>query len=91
MFMNHKHEALWLSKKCKLYTLCTLILSNLLHLIIISILNLIKIIVEFQNVVMQILKKNWLCLEWPKDAQKHILGFTTYFYDYVLIKKDICN
>ncbi len=30
--MNHKHEALWSSKKCKLYTLCTLILSDPLHL-----------------------------------------------------------
>ncbi len=32
--MNHKHEALWLLKKCTLYILCTLILSNPLHLTI---------------------------------------------------------
>jgi hypothetical protein len=32
--MNHKHEALWLLKNCKLYILCTLILSNPLHLTI---------------------------------------------------------
>jgi hypothetical protein len=31
-FMNQKHEALWLLKKSKLHTLCTLILSNPLHL-----------------------------------------------------------
>ncbi len=29
--MNHKHEALWMLKNCKLYTVCTLILSNSLH------------------------------------------------------------
>jgi hypothetical protein len=33
-FMNHKHEALWLFKNCKLYIVCTLILSNPLHLTI---------------------------------------------------------
>ncbi len=32
--MDHKHEALWPSKNCKLYTLCTLILFNPLHLTI---------------------------------------------------------
>jgi hypothetical protein len=31
---HHKHEALWLLKKCTLYTLCTLILFNPLHLTI---------------------------------------------------------
>jgi hypothetical protein len=31
-FMNHKHEALWPLKNYKLYTLCTLILFNPLHL-----------------------------------------------------------
>jgi hypothetical protein len=30
--MNHKYEALWPSKKYKLYILCTLILFNALHL-----------------------------------------------------------
>jgi len=30
--MNHKQEALQLSKKCKLYTLCILILANPFHL-----------------------------------------------------------
>ncbi len=29
--MNHKHEALWPLKNCKLYTLYTLILSNSPH------------------------------------------------------------
>jgi hypothetical protein len=29
--VNYKHEALWLSKKHKLYTLCTLILPNTFH------------------------------------------------------------
>jgi len=55
--MNHKHEAPWLLKKCTLYTLCTLILSNPLHLTIGS--NLIKwfkMSFEFQNFVMHILK-----------------------------------
>jgi hypothetical protein len=53
MFMNHKYEALWSLKNYKLYTLCTLILSNPSHLTIASrlILNF-----EFQNVVVQILK-----------------------------------
>jgi hypothetical protein len=32
--MNHKHEALWLLKRCTLYILCTLILSKFLHLTI---------------------------------------------------------
>jgi len=32
--MNHKHEALWPLKRCTLYILCTLILSNSLHLTI---------------------------------------------------------
>jgi len=31
-FMNRKHEALWPLKNYKLYILCTLILSNPLHL-----------------------------------------------------------
>jgi hypothetical protein len=31
-FMNHKHEALWLLKNCKLYIICRLILSNFFHL-----------------------------------------------------------
>jgi hypothetical protein len=30
--MNHKHKALWSLKNYKLYTMCTLILSNPLHL-----------------------------------------------------------
>jgi hypothetical protein len=33
-FMNHKHGALWLLRNYKLYTICTLILSNPLHIII---------------------------------------------------------
>jgi hypothetical protein len=33
-FMNHKHEALWPLKNYKLYTVCTLILSNFLHIIV---------------------------------------------------------
>jgi hypothetical protein len=33
-FMNHKHEVLWVLKNCKLYTVCTLILSNFFHLIV---------------------------------------------------------
>jgi hypothetical protein len=33
-FMNHKHEALWPLKNCKLYILCTLILFNPPHLIV---------------------------------------------------------
>jgi hypothetical protein len=33
-FMNHKHEALWSLKNYKLYIVCTLILSNPLHLTI---------------------------------------------------------
>jgi len=32
--MNHKHEALWPLKNYKLYIVCTLILSNLFHLIV---------------------------------------------------------
>ncbi len=32
--MNHKHEALWPLKHCKLYILCTLILFNPFHLTI---------------------------------------------------------
>jgi hypothetical protein len=41
-FKNHNYEVLWLLKKYKLYTLCTLILSNPLHLAIASELILIK-------------------------------------------------
>jgi hypothetical protein len=33
-FMNHKHEALWPLKNCKLYIICTLVLSNPFHLTI---------------------------------------------------------
>jgi hypothetical protein len=33
-FMTYKHEALWPLRHCKLYTLCTLILFNALHLIV---------------------------------------------------------
>jgi hypothetical protein len=40
--MNHKHGALWLLKKYKLYTLRTLFLSNPLHLTIGSKLSLIQ-------------------------------------------------
>jgi hypothetical protein len=40
--MNHKHEALWLLKRCTLYILCTLILSKSLHLTIGSSLTLIQ-------------------------------------------------
>ncbi len=25
------------------------------------------------------------------SSQEHILGFATCFYDYILVKKDICN
>jgi hypothetical protein len=78
-------------KKCKLYTLCTLILSNLLHLTIISILTLIKNKCWLQKCYHANFNFFGLCLEQPKDAQKHILSFATYFYDYVLIKKDICD
>jgi len=54
--MNHKHEALWLLKNCKLYILCTLILFNAPHLTIGSRLILIQSeLREFQNVVVQIL------------------------------------
>jgi hypothetical protein len=51
--MNHKYEALWPLKNYKLYTLCTLILSNPPRPTIGSrfILNF-----EFQNIVVQILK-----------------------------------
>jgi hypothetical protein len=48
--MNKKHEALQSLEKCTSYALCTMILSNLLHLTIRSNLSLI------QNVVMHILK-----------------------------------
>jgi hypothetical protein len=34
MFHEHNHEALWPLKKCKLFTLCTLILSIPPHLTI---------------------------------------------------------
>jgi hypothetical protein len=54
--MNHKHESLWLLKKCKLYILCTLILSSPFHLIIGSRLILTQNNFEFQIVVVQILK-----------------------------------
>jgi len=40
--MNHKYEVLWPLERCTLYTLCTLILSNSLHLTIRSSLNLIQ-------------------------------------------------
>jgi hypothetical protein len=40
--MNHKHEDLWPFKKCMLYTLCILILSNPFHLTIGSNLTLIQ-------------------------------------------------
>jgi hypothetical protein len=54
--MNHKHEALWLTKNYRLYMLCTLILFNLLHIIVGSKLILIKVKFEFQNVVVHILR-----------------------------------
>jgi hypothetical protein len=41
-FMNDKYEALWLLKNCKIYTLCTFILSNPPHLTIASKLILIR-------------------------------------------------
>jgi len=51
--MNHKQEALWLSKKCKLYILYILIFANPFHLTIEWKLFLIqKSEFEFQNVVM---------------------------------------
>jgi hypothetical protein len=34
VFLNHKHEALWLLKRCTLYILCTLILSKFFHITI---------------------------------------------------------
>jgi hypothetical protein len=43
-------------KKCKLYTLCTFILSSFFHLIVESRLILTKSELEFQIVVMSILK-----------------------------------
>jgi hypothetical protein len=55
--MNHKHEAPWLLKKCMLYTFCTLILSNPLHLTIGSNLTKwFKMSFEFQKNFMHILK-----------------------------------
>jgi hypothetical protein len=55
--MNHKHEALWLLKNCKLYTLCTLILFNPPHLTIGTRLILIQSeLLSSKNVVVQILK-----------------------------------
>jgi hypothetical protein len=33
-FMDHKHDALWPLKNCKLCNMCTLILFNPLHLTI---------------------------------------------------------
>jgi hypothetical protein len=68
--MNHKHEALWLLKKCMLHTLFTLILSNLFHLTIGSSLTLIQMNFEFPNVVMHILNFIFLCLEFSKNAIK---------------------
>jgi hypothetical protein len=54
--MNHKYETLWQLKKYKLCIVCTLILSNPLHLIVGSRLISLKVNFEFQN-VMQIKKK----------------------------------
>jgi hypothetical protein len=53
--MHHKHEALWLLKNYKLYTLGTLILYNTFCLIVGSRLILIQnLTFDFKNVVMQI-------------------------------------
>jgi hypothetical protein len=68
--MNHKHEALWSLKNYKLYTLCTLILFNPLHVTVGSRLILTQSDFEFQNVVVQIIKFFYLCLCQPKDAIK---------------------
>jgi len=54
--MNHKHEALRSLKNCKLYILCTLILSDPPHLIVGSKLILIQNELEFKNMVMYVLK-----------------------------------
>jgi len=59
----NQHEAFWPLKKCMLYILCTLILSNPLCLIIGSSLTLI------QNVIIHILFF-YLCFGFPKDAIK---------------------
>ncbi len=53
--MNHKHEALRPLKNCNLYILCTLILSNPLHLTIGSKLILTENELEFKNMVVYVL------------------------------------
>jgi hypothetical protein len=69
--MNYKHiETLWLLKKCTLYILCTLILSNPLHLTIGSNLILIQNELWVSKCYHTFLKKFLLRLRFPKNAIK---------------------
>jgi hypothetical protein len=79
--MNHKHEALWPLKKCMLYILCTLILSNSFHLTIGSSLILIQMIFDFQNVVIHILIVFFICLGFPKD----VIKISAYYIPIILV------
>jgi hypothetical protein len=73
--MNNKHETLWLLKKCTLYILCTLILSNPFYLTIRSSLTLIQNELEFQNVIIHIKFYFSLCLGFPKDVIKILVYY----------------
>jgi hypothetical protein len=75
--MNHKHEALWPLKRCTLYILCTLILSNCLHLTIGSSLTLIQNKLWVPKCCLAHFKVFFfLCLGFPENAIK-ILVYCT--------------
>jgi hypothetical protein len=78
--MNHKHEALWPLKICTLYTLCTLILSNSLHLTIGSSLTLIQNELWVPKCCHVHSKILFLMLKFPKNVIKILVYCTSIIF-----------
>ncbi len=77
--MNHKHEALWPLKRCRLYILC--ILSNSFHLTIGSSLTLIQNEFWIPKYCFAHLILFFLCLRFPKIAIKISLYYKLIIFD----------
>jgi hypothetical protein len=81
--MNNKHEALWPSKNYKFYTLCTLVLSNPLHLIIGSRLILTQNELWVHKCYHANFKVFSLCLGHPNDAMNFFVYYVLWYSLYI--------
>jgi hypothetical protein len=74
--MNHKHETLWPLKKCMLYILCTLILSNPFYLTIG--LTLIKCAMSSKMLSCTFYSFFFLCLGFSMPSRFQFIAYLSY-------------